>query len=354
MDMNHEEPDLIVSDLHRRITGVGATIRTLLPYIARKEPTALVSPHPHLQHKAMGLAQALKLCWRQPKNKPFRIWHARRNNEMVWALVFKHLFRCRLKLVLTSCALRRHSWFPRQLIAAMDAIIATSSEAASYVDNVVATIPHGVDCERFQPVADRRKILRQFGIPGEYGIGICGRVRPEKGTHLFVKAMIRLLPQYPGFTACIAGRTTLEYKFFQKELADKIEKANLTDRILWMGEVEYERMPLFYAGMSLCVAPAKYEGFGLVPLEAMACGVPVVASRTGCYPDVIEPDITGDLVPCDDGEALTRAIGNLLRDPERLESMGKVGRERVVQNYSAQIEAEKIMSVYQHLWSKAA
>lgn len=236
----------------------------------------------------------------------------------------------------------------------MDGIIATSETTASYFDNTVAVIPHGVDCEHFRPSNDRRQALRQLGIPGDFGISICGRVRPEKGTHLFVEAMIRLLPEYPGFTACIAGRTTLEFTAFQRDLVSMIERAHLTDRIMWLGEIPYDRMPSFHAAMSLCVAPALYEGFGLVPLEAMACGVPVVASRTGCYPDVIEPGITGDLVPCDDARSLTRAIGNLLRDTDRLVSMGKVGRERVVQNYSAQIEAEKIMGVYRQLWSKAA
>ncbi len=352
--MSQNDPEIMVSDLHRRITGVSTTIRTLMPYIAAREATALVSNLDQEKRGAIGIVDALKTCYRLPRRKPFRIWHARRNNEMFWALVFKHVFRCRLKVVLTSCAIRKHSWVPRQLISAMDAVIATSDEAASYLNEVTAVIPHGVDCERFHPIADREQALRELGIPGKYGIGIYGRVRPEKGTHFFVEAMLEVLPEHPEFTACIVGRTAPEHAAFRARLVKKIEAANLTGRILWLDEVPYDQMPRFHAAMALCVAPPLYEGFGVVPLEAMATGAAVVASRTGCYPDVIVPGVTGELVPLGDQKALTEALRGIMKSPERLIEMGNAGRERVVQKYSAQIEAERIIDVYKQMWNKAA
>lgn len=349
------DPNLVVTDLHRRITGVSATVRNLIPYIASKESVALVSQHDHLAAKSVGLAKALRICLRPPKEKPFRIWHARRNNEMIWGLLFKHLFRCRLKLVMTSCTLRKHSWFPRQLRAAMDGIIVTSDEAGEYAGRgVVATIPHGVDCNRFRPLGSKATLMREFGIPGEFGIGICGRVRPEKGTDLFVDAMIRLLPRFPNSTACIAGRTSREFEAFQRNLNRKIREAGLENRILWMGEIDYERMPRFHAAMSLCVAPARYEGFGLVPLEAMACGVPAVASRTGCYADAIVPGENGDLFPCGDLEALVSALERIMSHPARLPEMGAAGCRRVNDLFSAELEARRIVDVYHQMWSDAA
>ena len=236
----------------------------------------------------------------------------------------------------------------------MDAIIATSPEAASYVENVVATIPHGVDCDRFRPVENRRTAMKALGIRGEYGISIVGRIRPEKGTDLFVDAMIQLLPEFPGFTACVAGKATVEHQRFMDQLQRKIEQAGLTDRFVWLGEVPYERMPLFHSAMSLCVAPARYEGFGLVPLEAMACGVPVVATQTGCYREVVVPGSTGSLVPCDDLKSLTVALRQLMLAPEKLSAMGESGRKRIVESYSAKLEAARIVDVYRRLWSKAA
>lgn len=352
--MAEDDMNLIVTDMHPRITGVGSTIRTLAPHIHSIEPLAMVSSRTLPGIQSVGILAAVMACLKQPKNKPFRIWHARRNKEMLLGLVIKHLLRGRIRLVMTSCALRRHSWFPRQLLASMDAIIATSDEAAGYVDNVVATIPHGVDCDRFQPALDRAAVLQALGIPGKYGISLVGRIRPEKGTDLFVDAMIRLLPKHPAFTACIAGKATAEHELFRRQLVARIEKAGLTQRFVWLGEVEYDRMPQFHSAMSLCVAPARYEGFGLVPLEAMACAVAVVATHTGCYRDVIMPGINGSLVPCDDVESLTSALNELMAAPEKLSKMGEAGRQQVEQSYSAKIEAARIVSVYQDLWSKAA
>lgn len=352
--MAEDDRNLIITDMHPRITGVGSTIRTLAPHIHSIEPLAMVSSRTLPGIESISIWEAIKACLKKPKNKPFRIWHARRNKEMLLGLVIKHLLRGRIRLVMTSCALRRHSWFPRRLLASMDAIIATSEEAASYVENVVATIPHGVDCVRFQPGKDRRASMRAFGIPGEIGISLIGRIRPEKGTDLFVDAMIRLLPKYSAFTACIAGKATVEHELFHQQLRSKIEKAGLAHRFVWLGELEYECMPEFHSAMSLCVAPARYEGFGLVPLEAMACGVPVVASQTGCYRDVIQPGVTGSLVPCNDVEALTAALDKLMATPAILAEMGKAGRTSVLQSYSANLEAVRIVDVYRDLWSKAA
>ena len=346
--------NLLITDMHPRITGVGATIRTLVPHIHEIEPLTMVSSRSLPGIRSVGIFKAITECLKPPTDKPFRIWHARRNKEMLLGLIVKHILRARVRLVMTSCALRRHSWFPRQLLASMDAIIATSPEAASYVENVVATIPHGVDCDRFRPAKDRREALKAMGIPGEYGVSIVGRIRPEKGTDLFVDAMIRVLPQHPGFTACIAGKTTIEHQSFRKQLEDKIANAGLTDRFVWLGEVEYDRMPLFHSAMSLCVAPARYEGFGLVPLEAMACGVPVVASRTGCYSEVISPGINGNLVPCDDLEALVAALQSLIENPEELSKLGELGRQHVERLYSARLEATRIVEVYHRIWNRAA
>jgi mannosyltransferase len=352
--MSENDVNLIVTDIHPGITGVGATIRTLVPHIHPIEPVTMVSSRTLPGIRSVGIFQAISTCLKPPLGKPFRIWHARRNKEMLLGLIVKYLLRGRVKLVMTSCALRRHSWFPRQLLASMDAIIATSAEAASYVNNVVATIPHGVDCDRFRPAHNRSEALKRLGIPGQYGVSVVGRIRPEKGTDLFVDAMIRLLPRHPGFTACIAGKATLEYQAFQKQLEEKIAKAGLTHRFVWLGEVDYEHMPQFHSAMSLCVAPARYEGFGLVALEAMACGVPVVASQTGCYREVIIPGVNGSLAPCDDAEALTAALHSLMEKPEELSKLGQAGRKLVEESYSARLEAARIVDVYRDLWSKAA
>lgn len=355
VSFSEDTPDLFVTDLHRRTTGVSATIRTLIPYIAAKMPLDVVSSRTKDHQAPISLWKALRRCWAKPRHRQFRIWHVRRNNEMLWGLIFKHVFRCPLTLVMTSCALRRHSWLPRLLLARMDSIIATSEQAAGYFPKVDAIIPHGVDCKRFHPpTSSKRELMRSVGLPAAHGIAICGRIRPEKGTDLFVEALIQLLPKHPKFIACIAGRAAPEHQSFQQSLQKKISDAGLTDRFFWLGEVAYDQMPDFLAGMSLCVAPARYEGFGLVPLEAMASGVPVVASRTGCYPDAILSGKTGALFDCGDLNGLVTALSPLLASPNTLVQMSAASRNQVVANYSAEAEANQIMAVYQSMWSRAA
>ena len=121
-----------------------------------------------------------------------------------------------------------------------------------------------------------------------------------------------------------------------------------------MGELYYVQMPTFHGAMSLCVAPARYDGFGLVPLEAMACGVAVVASRTGCYPDAILPEESGNLFTCGDLAGLVDALESILESPERLSEMGAAGCRRVKELFSAELEAQKIVDVYHRMWAEAA
>jgi mannosyltransferase len=269
---------------------------------------------------------------------------------MLAGLVLKHVLRCPLKLLFTSVALRRHSWLPRLLMRGMDAIIATTESAGSLAPRCDAIVPHGVDTSAFLPPADKQRAWRETGLPGKYGIGIFGRVRAEKGTDLFVEAMCRVLPRHPDFTAVIAGRWKDGDREFQQRLADRIAAAGLTERVVWLGEVPAAVRDVWFQRISLCVAPARYEGFGLTPIEAMACGAAAVATRTGVYPHLIEDGVTGYVVEIGDVEALATRIEQCLADPEELLAMGRRGREHVVRHYDIQGEAAGIEQVYERIF----
>jgi mannosyltransferase len=105
--------------------------------------------------------------------------------------------------------------------------------------------------------------------------------------------------------------------------------------------------------MTLVTAPARYEGFGMVPLEAMACGKPVIASRTGAYGQMIDPGVNGWLVNTDDLEGFTEVLSTALSDESLLSEMGISGMNKVKQEFSAEVEAEKIVSVYKDMWAMA-
>jgi len=341
--------EVIVSDMHHRVSGVSATIRTLVPIMNEHLKLTLVSPHAEPNVETVGVREIFRRLSLLRDSGTHVIWHARRNNEMAWAIFARKFINPGLKIVFTSAAKRRHSAYPRWLIRQMDAIIATSEEAAGFVAPVVATIPHGVDCNRFRPM-DRDELHRDhFGLSGIPLMGIFGRVRPEKGTDLFVQAAINLLPKHPTYKALIVGKATRKFKSFKADLEATIKEAGLEDRFIWLDGVPFNDMNEVYQSVKLCVAPARYEGFGLVPLEAMACETAVVASRTGAYEDIVASGVTGELVDCDDLDGLELAMNSVLSDPAKLEKMAVAGRQRVLSQFSADIEASKIIAVYQQV-----
>ena len=130
-----------------------------------------------------------------------------------------------------------------------------------------------------------------------------------------------------------------------------ITDAGLENRFHWLGPVPIEQMPRYQGALDLTVAPARYEGFGMVPLEAMACGNAVVASDTGAYRDMIAEGKSGFLVPTDDLPALRAALGKILANPELLETFGTCGLQRANEQFAAHQEVESILSVYQQVWN---
>ena len=187
----------------------------------------------------------------KPDGKPFYIWHVRRNSEMQLAIIARDVLRYPIKIVFTSAAQRRHSAWPRWLISKMDAIIATSKEAASYVSNVVSIIPHGVDLDRFSPSKNQKASWAKTGLPGDYGIITVGRVRPEKGTDLFVEAMIEALPKLPKATAIIAGATKQKDLSFKRKLETRIKQSGLTKELYFSEKFHHKNCPPYCKGVEL-------------------------------------------------------------------------------------------------------
>src|ERR1700692_1545081 len=217
---------LIVPNLHRRYSGVTATNRMVAPKLARLFRAAWLGSDAPDGMARMAIADLLGL-WR--RRTPL-IWHARRNNEMIAGVLLRSL-GWPLKLVFTSAAQRHHSWTTRWLIRRMDAIIATSDISASFLKREATVILHGVDTDRCVPPVDRAAAFAETGLPGRYAIGCFGRVRAQKGTDVFVEAMLALLPRNPDFSAVIVGAITTDQTAFADHLKARIAAAGLGSRI---------------------------------------------------------------------------------------------------------------------------
>ncbi|MCB1382094.1 MAG: glycosyltransferase family 4 protein [Notoacmeibacter sp.] len=347
-----EAPCLFVTNMHRNFTGVSATAAAVASQQARDLPMRLVGePLPGCP-SPITPAQARHLSRRPPRGKPFSIWHVRRNNEMRAAIFARDVMRLPIRIVFTSAAQRHHSLVPRWLISRMDRVIATTPEAATFVKSDVV-IPHGVDTARFHPAADRAAAWAATGYPGTAGIATVGRIRPEKGTDRFVEAMIEALPQLPGVTALVIGKAGSEHKAFLDGLKGRAAAAGLSERLLFPGEVVAECMPGLLQSLSLLVALPRYEGYGVTPLEAMASGVPFVASDAGHFRAFAGQGVAGVVLPQDGGlvmEAARQAV-RLVSDTGKVEGMGRGACLRAHDHFGVSAEVAGIRQVYEDLWN---
>lgn len=347
-------PELIVTNFNGRITGVSTTAAATTRYLAGHVDLKLCGhPLPGGPAPISGL-EALRMLQRPPETRPCTILHVRRNNEMQFALAARDLLRRPVRIVFTSAAQRRHSAWPRWLISRMDAVIATTEAAAAFVPSVRAVIPHGVDTELFRPAPERHKAWQAAGFPGTGGIATVGRIRPEKGTDLFVEAMIAVLPNISGATALVIGRAAPEHASFEARLKSHIAEAGLSERILFPGEMPPHSLAGLMPGLSLLMALPRYEGYGMTVLEAMASGVPVVASDAGNFREFIDEGVTGHLVANGDVAAAARVASHILGDAATVERMGATARARATQGFSAAAEADAIRRVYETMWAEAA
>lgn len=333
-------PRLILGNSNKRFSGVTSTLLQTLPEVRKLMPLAVLGKH-HLPEDTPVITFRELVALRDET----RLFHARRNDEMIQALAARKL-GAKLKIVFTSTAQRHHSRFTRWLMSQMDAIITTCSAAHSYLETPAdIVIPHGIDLARFQPPADKKSAWQALGFPGDFGIGIFGRVRPSKGIDILIEAAIPLLKKDPAPTIVIVGETTPKFRDYHAKIQNQIDEAGLSKRIIFHGKRPGAELPALFQGMSLVAALSRNEGFGLTVLEAMASGCAVLASHAGAWQDIITVGVHGLTVPCDDVPATRKALQTLLKAD--LAEMGSAGRLEVQQHYTTQKEAAALVDFYQ-------
>lgn len=336
---------VIAPNFKQRLSGVTSTIIQLVP-MQNKLGTSIAvcgaGLPPHLPRIALT---SLWRLWQKPTNGNLRVWHARRNIEMLPGIIMRDILRMKLKLVFTSAAQRHHTHYTKWLISKMDHVIATSQKSKSFLQVPASVVLHGIDLDHFHPSEQKSELKMRLGLdPDSHYIGCFGRVRHQKGTDLFVKSMIALLPKHRQWSAIISGRTTPEHQSFKDELQNQIDQAGLTNRIKFIGEVN--DIKEYFQTLSLYIAPPRVEGFGLTPLEAAACGVPTIATDAGAFSEQIAETETGFVVNVDDLDALCAKADHLMSNPARTHDMGQAARQRVAQHFSLQQEASAINKIY--------
>jgi glycosyltransferase involved in cell wall biosynthesis len=207
-------------------------------------------------------------------------------------------------------------------------------------DEKIVTIPLGVD-EKFQPKTDSDGIKKKFGLPDLFILYI-GSIEPRKNLSTLVKSFYALKKKGLKHKLVIAGPSGWK----NAQLYDTITSLGLTNEIVFLGFVLDDDLPSLYSAAEVFVYPSLYEGFGLPPLEAMACGTPVVTSRASSIPQVV--DAAALVVnPLNQGE-LAEAIKRVLEEEGLAEDLRKRGLKRA-KEFSWQDAARKTIKVYEDL-----
>jgi phosphatidyl-myo-inositol alpha-mannosyltransferase len=228
----------------------------------------------------------------------------------------------------------------RRIWQRLDARIAVSETAARFVSDRlgdgIRVIPNGVDVERFGAAAPAEDLP-----PGRRLLWV-GRLDPQKGFRVAVRAFERLAPEVPDLTFVVAG-----------DGKDRSALAELPlpvrERVIVLGTVDRDRLPRYLAAADAFVSPAVgQESFGIVLVEAMASGLPVVATDIPGYREVVDDGVEGLLVPPRDPAALADSLQRVLEDEELAKSLGEAGRARA-RRYSWDVVGGDVEAVYQEV-----
>lgn len=346
-----DEIELIIANSNSNFSGVTSTMLQVMPHQRKLVNLRIMGKH-FLPDSALAISfwQTAVMCRQPLKNGKWRIFHTRRVDEMIQGVILKYLFRAKIKLVFSSAAQRKRSCLTVWLSRRMDAVLAMSHRSAAFLAVPPVFIsPHGVQVDDYFPAKDKQQAWAELGYGGKYGIGMFGRVRKQKGVHLFVDTCIELLGKYPDYNAVVVGAISSVNQGWVKSLKEKIAQAGLSTRITFTGELPFEQIPKILSAMSLVSALSENEGFGLTVLEAMSSGAAVLATEAGAWKDIIRPNIDGYIVPINDQQAVTKNIELMLSEPEKLAQMGIEGRKRVESHYRVEDEATRLIEFFRTL-----
>jgi mannosyltransferase len=343
-----EDIDVIAPNFKRRLSGVTSTIIQLVPLQAAMG-LKIATLGPGLpEHLPYVRFRDLWRLWKKPAGKPARVWHARRNVEMIGGLVLRDVLRMPLKVMFTSASQRQHKGFTRFLIGRMNSVIATSTKTARYLKVPNQVIMHGIDTQKFTPPSDKAAAKYAVSLdPERQHVGCFGRIRHQKGTDLFVEAMILAMAQNPKWDAVICGRATAEHVSFEQALKTRVADAGLADRFIFAGE--HTDIHRWYQAMDVFVAPQRWEGFGLTPLEAMACGVPVIATDVGAFSELVVDGVTGRVVHSLELSAIASALQLYLADGRLRLKASAASRSHIEEKFALTTEATALELIYRRL-----
>ncbi len=214
-------------------------------------------------------------------------------------------------------------------------------------ENKIRVIYNGVDTRRFNPKVSGKHVRKAYGLGDSPVVLYLGRLAPYKGVQFLIEAIPLVLKELPKAKFLIGGAI----RYDTPDLWRLVKRLRIEKAAIFAGYVPEDVVSNFYACCDVFCYPSLWEGFGLTPAEAQACGKPVVAFNTCAIPEVVENNRTGLLVEPKNVRALAEALISLLKDKERRVSMGLEARKRVLRLFSWDKAAEQTLQVYREVLS---
>lgn len=224
-------------------------------------------------------------------------------------------------------------------------------KARAFVEREIFLIPNGIDTELFKPMERNETLAEMLGLGGKTKeersavIGFAGELREKKGLRALLSGYAQAAKSRPASLLIVGEvRDGEDKKFF-----DEFKSANSQLPITVTGPVPHEDIPAYYALMDVLVHPSLRDGMPNAALEAMACGLPVIATPVGGILDALEDGENGVLVNVNDAAALAGKIVELLDDPQKRAGLGQRARETVVEKFGLEAELRANLRVYESL-----
>jgi mannosyltransferase len=335
--VNIKNIGVITPSLGRRFSGINASMVAVIPEQAKLTDIAGIGFNlDGTKIPVITFKQFLFGCWRDK----WRIWHARRNVDMLLGIILRYIFRYKIKLLFTSASQRKHSWFTKFCYHKMDAVIATTKSGGEFLECDYDVVYHGVNTNKFRPSTSLNETKK---------IGFINRVRKQKGAEDFVDAAIKVLVKNDSWIAELYGETTAKNAGFEKDLKDRVAKAGLENRIVFKGFVDYENIPTIYQSCEILTCLSHVEGFGLPCLEAMASKCAVIATKTGVWKEIMKDGENGYLVDIKSSDQIAEKLEILMNDDTLRNQVAQNGYDLVTTKYRIENEALGIQNVYDRL-----
>ena len=228
----------------------------------------------------------------------------------------------------------------RRVICVSEAVRLSFVRAFPELADRFVTLPNGIRMQDYEKLPPRHECRARFHLaPGERLIGTVGRMSPVKNHKLLIEAFSRVREKAPGVNLAIIGEGELRAK-----LGDYAADLGVSESVSLVKETKL--IDHFYGALDVFVLSSDSDGMPLTLLEALASGVPVVATEVGGIPEVVESGATGYLVPKGSAEFLAKRIVELLQDPAKAQAMAIAGRAMVRERFPAEKMVAGIEKIY--------